>query len=404
MIAVNEITKLAVRSLLRNKTRSVLTMLGIIIGVSAVILLISIGQGLQNYITEQFESLGSNIVVVLPGRVGGGSGEGFNPASAPNLAGSKLTLREVDKISRLGYPIVSVGAGIELPSSISYLGKSKYTTIGGLTAEYQKMRNLTTSQGRMITDTDSRVGRNVINLGQSLVEKLFNGANPLGKEVTVGSQKFQVVGVLSEVGSGGFGVDINDFAAIPLTAAQKIFGQKTVQVIGIQAADKESIPQVVNMVKKELGKSLKEDDFSVVDQSSLLATINQILGVITLALGGIAAISLVVGGVGIMNIMLVSVTERTREIGLRKAVGAKPQDIMTQFLIEAVILSLGGGMIGVAIGAIGAWGMSNFISTTVTLWSVALAFGVSALVGIVFGVTPAKRASKLNPIVALKYE
>jgi len=404
MIAISEITKLAVRSLFRNKTRSVLTMLGIIIGVSAVILLVSIGQGLQNYITEQFESLGSNIVVVLPGRVGGGSGEGFNPAAAPNFTGSKLTLSYVDKLARLGSPIVAVGAGIELPSGISYLGKSKYTTVGGLTAEYQKMRNLTTSQGRMITDADNRVGRNVVNLGQTLVDKLFNGGNPLGKEVTIGSQKFQVVGILSKVGGGGFGVDINDFAVIPLSAAQKIYGQKTVQVIGVQASDKESILQVKNMVKKELGKSLKEDDFSVVDQGSLVETINQILGVVTLALGGIAAISLIVGGVGIMNIMLVSVTERTREIGLRKAVGAKPQDILIQFLIEAVILSLGGGMIGVIIGGVGAWGINHFITTSVTWWSVILAFGVSAVIGIVFGVAPARRAAKLNPIEALKYE
>lgn len=401
---INEITNLAFKSLLRNKTRSLLTMLGIIIGVSAVILLVSIGQGLQNYITEQFESLGANIVVVLPGKVGGGSGEGFNPASSPNFAGSKLTVNDIDRLARLGLPIKSVGAGIELPSTVSYQGRSKYTTVGGLTPEYQKMRNLKVATGRMITDSDNRVGRNVVNLGQSLVDKLFNGGNPIGKEVTIGGQKFQVVGVLSEIGSGGFGVDINDFAVIPLTAAQKIYGQKNVQAIGIQASGKEGIPQVIAMTKKELGKRLKEDDFSVIDQSSLVSTINQILGVVTLALGGIAAISLIVGGVGIMNIMLVSVTERTREIGLRKAVGAKPKDILYQFLIEAIVLSLGGGLIGVLIGSLGAWGINHFIKTSVSLWSVVLAFTVSAAIGVVFGVAPAARASKLNPIEALKYE
>jgi len=404
MIAIGEISKLAVRSLFRNKTRSVLTMLGIIIGVSAVILLVSIGQGLQNYITSQFESLGTNLVVVLPGKVGGGDGEGFNPASAPNLAGSKLTLSDVEKIAKIGAPIESVGAGIEMPSSISYRGKSKYTTVGGLTAEYQKMRNLTTSEGRMITDSDVRAGRNIVDLGQSLVEKLFGAGSAMGKDVTIGGQKFQVVGILSKVGTGGFGIDINNFAAIPLTAAQKVFGMKGVQAIGVKSQDKDSIPEVIRLVKKELGKRLKDDDFSVIDQSSLVATINQILGVLTVALGGIAAISLIVGGVGIMNIMLVSVTERTREIGLRKAVGAKPRDILVQFLIEAVVLSLGGGLIGVIIGALGAWGLNHLISTTVTWWSVALAFGVSAIIGIVFGVAPAARASKLNPIEALKYE
>lgn len=404
MIAIDEITKLALRSLFRNKSRTVLTMIGIIIGVSAVILLVSIGQGLQNYITNQFESLGSNIVIVLPGKVGGSSGEGFNPAAAPNLAGSKLTLDDVERLAKLGGPIESVGAGIEMPATISYLGKSRYTTIGGLTAEYQKMRNLKTDTGRMISDSDNRSGRNVVDLGTSLVEKLFGDSGALGKEVTIGGQKFVVVGILSKVGSGGFGIDINDFAAIPLTSSQKVFGMKGVQAIGVKVANKEGIPQAISMIKKEMGKRLKEDDFSVIDQSSLVQTINQILGVITLALGGIAAISLVVGGVGIMNIMLVSVTERTREIGLRKAVGAKPQDILIQFLIEAVTLSLGGGVIGVLIGSLGAWGMNHFIATSVSLWSVGLAFGVSASIGIIFGVAPAARASKLNPIDALKYE
>jgi len=400
MIPIKEITKLAVRSLFRNKSRSILTMLGIIIGVSAVILLVSIGQGLQSYITQQFESLGSNLVMVLPGKVGQGGGI----SGAPNLAGSKLTLSDVEKLSRLGGAVESAGGGIEMPSTVSYLGKSKYTTTVGLTAEYQKMRNLTVSEGRMITDSDVRAGRNVVDIGPGLVEDLFGGSNPIGKQVTMGGQKFQVVGVLSKIGSGGLGVDVNSFVVLPVTTAQKLFGMKTVQAIGVKAKDKDSIPAVISAVEKELGKRLKEDDFSVVDSSSLLETINQILGVITIALGGIAAISLVVGGVGIMNIMLVSVTERTREIGLRKAVGAKPQDILIQFLIESVTLSVVGGAIGVLIGFLGSLVINQFITTTVTLWSVALAFGVSAAIGIIFGVTPAARASKLNPIEALKYE
>ncbi|MCX6704380.1 MAG: ABC transporter permease, partial [Candidatus Woesebacteria bacterium] len=312
MIPIREITKLAVRSLFRNKSRSILTMLGIIIGVSAVILLVSIGQGLQSYITQQFESLGSNLVMVLPGKVGGGGG---GISGAPNLAGSKLTLSDVDKLSRLGGAVESAGAGIEMPSTVSYLGKSKYTTTAGLTAEYQKMRNLTTSEGRMISDSDNRAGRNVVDIGPGLVDALFGGASPIGKQVTMGGQKFQVVGILSKIGSGGLGVDVNSFVVLPLTTAQKLFGMKSVQAIGVKAKDKDSIPAAITQVKKELGKRLKEDDFSVVDSSSLVATINQILGVVTVALGGIAAISLIVGGVGIMNIMLVSVTERTREIG-----------------------------------------------------------------------------------------
>ncbi len=399
MIPIGEITKLAIRSLLRNKSRSLLTMLGIIIGVSAVILLVSIGQGLQNYITQQFESLGSDLVMIIPGKVGKGGS-----ISGPNLAGSKLTLEMVTKLSRLGGAVETVGAGIEMPSTVSYLGKSKYTTTAGITPEYQKMRNLTVSEGRMMSESDERSGRNVVDIGPGLVDDLFGGGNPMGKQVTMGGQKFTVVGILSKIGSGGFGVDINSFVVLPLTTAQKLFGMKSVQAIGVKAKDKDSILEAKVQIKKELGKYLKDDDYTVTDSSSLLATINQILGVITLALGGIAAISLVVGGVGIMNIMLVSVTERTREIGLRKAVGAKPKDILTQFLIESVTLSVAGGGLGVLIGYLGSLAINHYIATTVTFWSVALAFGVSATIGIVFGVAPAAKASKLNPIEALKYE
>lgn len=400
MIAVEEISKLALRSLVRNKTRSVLTMLGIIIGVSAVILLVSIGQGLQDFITNQFESLGSNVVAVLPGKLEGG---GFS-SGGPNFAGTKLTTKDVADISKLGGAVESAGAAIQYPTSISNLGLSKYGTVLGIDQNYVKIRNLSVDSGRLINDADVRVSRNVAVVGTSISEKLFGSDNAIGKKVTIGGQKFEVVGMLHQIGSGGFGVDTNSYVLIPITSAQKVFGIKGVQAIAAKAVDKENIPLAISQIKKLLGKRMKSDEFSVVDSGSIVQTINQVLGVLTLALGGIAAISLVVGGVGIMNIMLVSVTERTREIGLRKAVGAKPSDILYQFLIEAVVLSLGGGIIGVAIGTLGAWAISHFIETTVTFWSVALSFGVSALVGVVFGVTPAARASKLNPIEALKYE
>lgn len=403
MISISEISKLAVRSLLRNKTRSLLTMIGIIIGVSAVISLVSIGQGLQNYITNQFESMGSNVIAVLPGKVGG-SGGGFSSSSAPNFGGTKLTMKDVSDIAKLGGSVESAGAAIQSAASVSYQGKTKYATILGLDAEYPKIRNLTVNSGRQITNADVKSDRNVAVIGTTIVDKLFSGGNPIGKQIKVGGQKFEIVGVLKEIGSGGFGVDTNSYVIIPITSAQSVFGVNGVQAIAVKATNKESITPAINQIKKLLSKHLKDDDFSVIDQGSLIQTINQILGVITVALGGIAAISLVVGGVGIMNIMLVSVTERTREIGLRKAVGAKPQDILVQFLIEAVILSLGGGVIGVIFGALGAWGISHFVETSVSLWSIGLAFGVSALVGIVFGVAPAARAARLSPIEALKYE
>lgn len=402
MIPISEIIKLSIKSLYRNKTRSLLTMLGIIIGVSAVILLVSIGQGLQQYITTSFQSLGSNVIAVLPGKIGGSGG--FSVSSAPNLSGSKLTLKDVQDIARLGGPVETAGGGIESPSSISYQGKSEYTTIAGVDAEYMKIRNLTVSQGRGISDADFRLSRNVAVIGSGIVTKLFAGGQAIGNKITVGGQKFEVVGILNPIGSGGFGIDTNSYVAIPITSAQRLFGINSVQAIAAKARDKESIPLAISVINKLLSRRLKSDDFSVIEQASLLQTINQVLGVVTLALGGIAAISLVVGGVGIMNIMLVSVTERTREIGLRKAVGAKPSDILVQFLVESVVLSLGGGIIGVSIGALGSWGMSKFIETSVSLWSVLLAFGVSAAVGIIFGVAPAARAARLDPIEALKYE
>lgn len=401
MIAITEISKLALRSLFRNKTRSLLTMLGIIIGVSAVILLVSIGQGLQNYLTSTFESLGSNLITVLPGQVGQG---GFSAASSPNFAGTKLTVKDVNDIAKLGGAVETAGGGLQSAATVSNGGKSKFTTVVGVDSTYLRIRDLTVGEGRTITDADSRVSRNVAIVGTGIATDIFGSPNPIGKKITVGGQKFEVIGILNKIGTGGFGVDTNSYVVLPLTSAQKLFGINGVQVIAAKAVDKESIPQAINQIKKLLGKRMKSDEFSVLDNSSLVQTVNQILGVLTLALGGIAAISLVVGGVGIMNIMLVSVTERTREIGLRKAVGAKPSDILYQFLIEAVVLSLGGGMIGVLIGALGAWGINHFVETAVTWWSVALAFGVSAVIGIVFGVAPAARAAKLNPIEALKYE
>jgi len=401
MIPITEILKLSIQSLMRNKSRSLLTMLGIIIGVSAVILLVSIGQGLQTYITKQFETLGANVVMVMPGKFGGG---GNFASSANSFMVSKLSLSDVDKISRLGPPVGLVAASLESTANVSYAGKSRYSNIGGYSSAYLKIMNLSTSTGVMYTDADDRASKNVVVLGESLVTKLFGSMNPIGKSVTIGSQKFRVIGVLNKFGASGFGLDINEFVAMPLTTAQKLLGTKSIQSIGVQAKDKNSVPTVINMVKKELGKRLKEDEFSVIDSANLIQTINQVLSVLTLALGGIAAISLLVGGVGIMNIMLVSVTERTREIGLRKAVGAKPTDILYQFLIEAVVLSLGGGVIGVILGSLGALALSSFLETTITWWSILLSFGVSAAVGIIFGVAPAARASKLNPIEALKYE
>ncbi len=401
-VGAKETMLLALRSVWRNKVRSVLTMLGIIIGVAAVIILVGLGQGLQKYITGQFEEMGTNLVMVLPGNIN--LAEGHFGQGPPNFAGSKLTIKQTEKIAKLGSPIENAVASIEMPASIKYRGESKYTTIAGISAEYGDVRNIEVKEGRDITQTDVDLARKVTVLGQGIVEDLFGASQALGKEVTIGEEKFKIIGILKKIGSQSIGFDINNFAAIPITSAQRLFGTDNVQTITIKAEEKEDIPQVVGMTEKLLSKQLKEDEFSVFDQSNLLETINEILGVLTAALGGIAAISLIVGGVGIMNIMLVSVTERTREIGLRKAVGAKPSDIRNQFLIEAVTLSVLGGILGITLGILVSTGLNRFFPTSVTLWSVTLAFGVSVAVGIIFGIAPAIRASRLDPIDALRYE
>jgi putative ABC transport system permease protein len=273
-----------------------------------------------------------------------------------------------------------------------------------VSANYGRILNLEVAKGRQINSTDVELGRKVALMGQGVAEDLFGQSEPMGKEITIGEEKFLVIGVLEKLGSAGIGFDVDNFLAVPITSGQRLAGTENVQAISIKATSKDEIQAAITLTKRYLLKQLKEDDFSVIDQTNLLSTINQILGVLTTALGGIAAISLVVGGVGIMNIMLVSVTERTREIGLRKAVGAKPRDILMQFLIEAVTLSIMGGVIGISIGFLGATIIKNFFPAEVTLWSVILAFSVSALVGIVFGVAPALRASRLDPIEALRYE
>jgi len=399
MIELDEIASLALKSIWRNRARSFLTMLGIIIGVAAVILLVSVGQGLQTYITDQFESLGANQVFVLPGAGFEGFGQG-----PPNFAGSKFTLEHVNDLSQLGGPIKTAAADNEIPTAVKYKGESVVSTVAGISAEWMQMTNVEIGEGRGITKSDVDQSRNVAVVGQTVVEDLFGSTSPVGKNITIGNVKFKVVGELENLGTQSIGIDIDNFVIIPITSSQRVFGIDSISTIIVQANSKDEIQAAVDRVERYFLSRLDEDDFSVVDQSSLLDTINNILGVITAALGGIAAISLVVGGIGIMNIMLVTVTERTREIGLRKAVGAKPSDIRNQFIIEALTLSVSGGAIGILIGWGGSLALNRFFPATVTLWAVGLAFGVSATVGIIFGVAPAIRASKLDPIEALRYE
>ncbi len=393
-----EYLRLALFSLRTNKVRSLLTMLGIIIGVASVILLVSIGSGLQSLVTEQFESLGSNSVYLMPGKVDLRQG----PPSA-NM--SKFEITDVDDLMRGSSAITQVVPAVREVTTVTSKGKTISVEIIGTWEEYFPLTNFQAATGDIIRQTDVERTRKVAVLGAKPAEDLFGDADPVDSYVTMGDVRYQVKGVLEPKGSGGaLGSDIDNTVYIPLTTALRQFNLTRPMMIMIQAADQNAVDEAAADAKRILGRRLKDDEFTVMQQTELLNTINQFLGAITVALGGIAAISLLVGGIGIMNIMLVSVTERTREIGLRKAVGARPQDILLQFLIESVILSLFGGTLGILLGMLGSWGLSQFIQTQVTLWSVLLASGFSGLIGVIFGVAPAVRASRLDPIEALRYE
>lgn len=399
MISGESLIKVAGRALLTNKTRSVLTTLGIIIGVAAVILLVSLGAGLQQQITQQFEDLGTNLLFVMPGKFQFRDSREGGP---PGVAINKLTIKEAELVAR-GEHIVATLPIASTTATVSYQGEEISTFVIGTTPDYASFRNSPVSTGRWWSQKDLTGGKLVAVAGQTVVEKLFQDSDPVGRKVTVRGKKYEVVGVLTSKG-GAFGNDQDDQLIVPITALQKQFNITKLSYFYVQVDSNDNIDRASEEIKAILGKRLKQDEFSVVNSKEILATLQQILGTVTAALGGIAAISLLVGGIGIMNIMLVSVTERTREIGLRKAVGATPRVIMLQFLIEAVMLSLAGGVIGTLLGMGGGAILSRFIPVHTPLWSVVVAFGVSALVGVVFGVFPARRAAKLSPIEALRYE
>lgn len=395
-----EYLKLAIIALKTNKIRSILTMLGIIIGVASVILLVSIGTGLQNYVTEQFASLGANTIMVMAGDVNLSQG----PRGAM-MSASKFELSDVADLERGSENIKQASPMIQGFATFTFEGQSSSTEVWGLWENYFDIGKFEAQFGRIITQNDVERSRRVIALGSKPAKDLFGeDSNPVGKSLTLNDVQFEIVGVLKSKGGGGSMGSADDFAAIPLTTAMGQFDRQRPFMIFVEAIDSEHATQAKEDTERILGKRLKDDDFTVLESTQLLETITQFLRVITAALGGIAGISLLVGGIGIMNIMLVSVTERTREIGLRKAVGARPQDILLQFLIESMILSLFGGLIGIAIGMLGSIGLNQFVTTSVTPWSVFIASGFSALIGVIFGVAPAIRASRLDPIEALRYE
>lgn len=399
--------RIAFRSILANKVRSFLTMLGVIIGVSSVVMLISIGHGLESYITDQFESLGSNNIFVSPGEVFN-EGGGFNAQNQElALANIKFKLSDVDDLQRLRSTVLDEIAYYSGQSDeIGFLDETKSASVVGTSANYPQVLITETELGRFYNQTETQSGEKVVVLGYALYEELFGEIDPLGKKVQIGPHKYTVIGVAEEVGGGGNfgGPSFDTFAYIPFETLSRVYDSDSIQQIVVKAKPDVDIENAIDQIEEQMLKNFEDDEFSVYDQAEILNTINNILGILTIGLGGIAAISLVVGGVGIMNIMLVSVTERTKEIGLRKAIGATPDQILQQFLIESALLSVLGGLIGLGLAYLGSVAIQPYFPAKVSADSVLLAFGVSTAVGLVFGAAPARRASRLSPIEALRYE
>ena len=406
--------RLALVGLTVNKLRAFLTMLGIIIGVAAVITLVSVGRGVEGAIVGEFENLGNNLLFVFPQDV---TSDG--QANRNRIIGLTMTDYEALRDPSRAPDILRVVPSYDRPAIVVAGREEARSTISGTTVDFMDLRDFRPILGSFFNEQDVAAGARVAVLGQTAYENLFpNGENPIGETIRVNSVNLRVIGLMEEKGGSGFN-DQDDVILIPISTAQRrLFparrtdGKIGIDALNIQTISEErtdaAILQIEFVLRETHNISFRsEDDFQILSQDELVGAFSQITGVLTLFLGFIASISLVVGGIGIMNIMLVSVTERTREIGLRKALGAKPQDILTQFLIEAIVLSVVGGLIGLSLGMCGSFLIGNFSDQLqpVIAWdSVALAIGVSTIVGLFFGIFPARRASRLNPIDALRYE
>ncbi len=395
--------KMALRSLTANKLRTFLTTLGIIIGVASVISMISIGEGARKQTLSTIAKFGTNIITVKPGRK--------STRHVSNAKVETLVLEDAEAIRNRIPLITGVSAQVYGSAQLKYSNKNTNTTVRGTGTAYARLANYTIGRGRYFNRQEIRASRRVCVLGATVVKNLFGDADPIGKSIKVEGNNYMVIGITEAKGALTW-FDPDDQIFIPVTTAQKrLFGKDHLQSIDVQAANIEDL----ETVKADIGRLLrirhnipesKEDDFHVQNSAQWLSSWGDAAKTFTYLLGGIAAISLMVGGIGIMNIMLVSVTERTREIGIRKAIGAKKREIMQQFLIESTLISFFGGMIGVVLGT----ALSRLVSrmggwdTVVSLQSILLAFGFSVAIGIFFGYYPANKAANLHPIDALRYE
>lgn len=402
-----ETLRTALSSLLANKTRSLLTMLGVVIGVGAVIAMVAVGNGASVQMQDLVSGLGSNLLILSPGapRSGGVRQSG----------GARLTLSDVRAVTEECWSVLRAAPLVNLSAQLIYENQNWPTRVTGTTPSFFDVDNRSIYLGRLLDDEDERSAAKVCVIGQTVATQLFGTTNPVGRIVRISKIPFEVVGVLAPKGGGSMGQDQDDTVVVPITTAQRRLVRsslaESVHMALIQVRDVSMLEggmaeiRALMRQRHRIGKG-KDDDFEIWNMTQMVESLQQSAWVMSALLGAVASISLLVGGIGIMNIMLVSVTERTREIGIRMAIGARAGDIRLQFLLEALVLSLLGGVLGILLGMAASWGVTEFLTwpTAVSPGAIALAAGFSGVVGVFFGLYPAWKASRLRPIDALRFE
>ncbi len=400
-----EAFKIAIKSLMSNKLRSFLSILGIVIGVFAVIVVISIGEGTSYNIKEKIMSLGTNLILVTPGKIGGRAGTRYTAIS------DLFTEKDGEKILNSSDAIINVSPIIQRSLLVEYRTNNMDSLVAGVYANYEDILNVRLDEGRFLIPSDEDYRRRVAVIGSEVSDTLFPYEDPLGRTITIYTgktrQHFKVIGVMAPKGRSLF-QNLDNMIIVPFSTAQaRLFHTKYVPIFAVQASSSKDTDRAIEAIDRVMYAKYKDEEkYNITSQKELLSTISETSRILTMMLAGIASVALLVGGIGIMNIMLVSVAERTREIGVRKAIGARKIDIIMQFLLESVVLTSLGGILGVIIGIVGSKVMSYIAgwTTVITPWSVIVAFSFSILIGLFFGIYPARKAASLDPIEALRYE